>query len=302
MPNILKTGTLFFVGIIIVVLINFSGFFSPEDSPLKKVAELAEELDESSGLIYTPKGLFTLNDSKKPEFYRIDTATGEILQTISIHDIDFDDKESISFDGEYIYIGDFGNNDGDRKNLKIVKIDYSDISEKKDLSVNGEIIQFHYPEQQTFDMKKKDNAFDSEAMVVAADSIYVFTKQRNNHQTTLYSLPKKTGNYAATKNAAFDVNGRITSAALNPEQNTLLLLGYQDDHQFPFLWKFLDFSGNNFFSGNSSSVKISTSPLDWQTEGMTFKDENEIFISCETTGDVKASLYSGNLQEMFSKN
>lgn len=286
----------------VMALIIISWITINTGSPLKKVAELPAKLDESSGLIYTPKGLFTLNDSKKPEIYRIDRSSGEILQTIVIPDIDFKDKESLAFDGEHIFVGDFGNNDGDRKDLKIVKINFNDISEKENLNIVGEIIRFYYPEQHSFNMKKKENAFDSEAMVAVGDSIYLFTKQRNDHQTTLYSLPKEAGNHAAKKKAAFDVNGRITAAALSPGSNMLLLLGYQDDHQFPFIWKFTGFKGTDFFSGDAVSQLLSSSPLDWQTEGMIFINEDEILISCETTDDVNAALYHGKLQEIFSSN
>ncbi|MEX0846084.1 MAG: hypothetical protein WD022_12430 [Balneolaceae bacterium] len=286
-------------GVLVLVLIPIFGL--SQETPLNFITELPGNIDESSGLIYTPKGIFTHNDDNKPEIFRINPVSGEILQTITIQNITFDDKEAITFDGEFLYLGDFGNNDGDRRDLKVVKISFAEITDEPMLNVSGEIIAFHYPEQSSFNLKKKDNAFDCEAMISSGDHIYLFTKQRNDHQTTLYAIPKKPGYHSAQKMDVFDVNGRVSDAALSPDSKTLLLLGYQDDHQFPFLWKFSDFTRTDFFSGNHKLSLISKSELDWQTEGITFINKNDLLISSERTNEVEASLYHGSLEDLFGE-
>lgn len=258
-----------------------------------------QQLYESSGLIITPQGLFSLSDDKRPEFYRVDTSSAEILQTIVVRDITFEDKEAISFDGDFLYIGDFGNNDGDRDDLKIVKINAADVGSEAVAEVDGEVIEFYYPEQVEFDLKKSKNNFDCEAMVAQGDHIYLFTKQRSDHHTTLYVVPNTPGRHAAEKKAVFDAQGLVSDAALSPDGRTLLILGYQKKHHFPFIWEVSEFSGADFFTGHTEYELLSKYPIDFQTEGIAFIDNENIFVSCETSDDVKASLYRLQLNKMF---
>lgn len=274
-------------------------FTQGQDSPLTKVGTFTSQLDESSGLIMTPRGLFSLSDDKLPEIYLVDTADASILQTVVIRGLRFADKEALTYDGEYLYVGDFGNNKGHRRDLNIVKIRLADIGTDPRVEVDGEVIAFHYPEQTTFDGKKKENAFDCEAMVALGDSLYLFTKQRNDHQTTLYALPKTPGAFAATRHGSFDAGGRITDAALGPDGRTLLLLGYGKKHQQPFLWHFSGFEGARFFAGKARKITLHQEPLDWQMEGVTFVNGKTIFLSCEETDEVKAGLYRVNSDLLF---
>lgn len=277
-------------------LLIFSG--KAQETALTHVGLLPAPLEESSGLIFTPRGLFSLADDKRPEVFILDTATAFILQTVTVKDVKFKDKEALATDDEYLYIGDFGNNDGDRKDLKIVKVKLDDIGTDARAEVSGEVIAFHYPEQTEFKMKKKENDFDCEAMVALGDSLYLFTKQRSDHRTTLYVLPKTPGKHAAMKRGVFDSQGRITGAALSPDGKTLLLLGYQKKHHFPFVWKITDFEGANFFAGRADYDLLTKFPIDWQTEGIAFADGATIFLSCEGSGDVKAGLYRARLKDL----
>jgi len=266
---------------------------------LKEVGHFPAELRESSGLTWAGGALYSLSDDKLPEFYRIDTATARIIQTITMRGLTFSDKESMTSDGTYLYIGDFGNNKGHRRDLKIVKVRIADIGSGERVEVDGEVIDFHYPEQQDFDGKKKDNAFDCEAMVAMGDSLYLFTKQRNDHQTTLYSVPKSPGEHAARRHGSFDVQGRITGATLSPDGKHLLLLGYGKKHQQPFLWHFSGFDGSGFFAGKAQKRTLHEGPLDWQMEAVTFVDGHTLFLSCEESDEVKAGLYRGSKLDIF---
>lgn len=149
------------------------------------------KLKESSGLVFTKHGLWTFNDGKSASIYKMDTATGSIVQEVTIANASFIDAEGISKDDQYIYIEDAGNNDGARKDLKIVRIKLIDIDNKvATQSVNADIISFSYPDQTIFNGSKKDNNFDCESIIVTKDSLYLFTKRRCDNQTGLYSLPK----------------------------------------------------------------------------------------------------------------
>ncbi|MDQ6842742.1 MAG: hypothetical protein M3Z92_00115 [Bacteroidota bacterium] len=91
---------------------------------------LPSVLHESSGLCYTDGNLWTFGDSGNLNaIYKIDTATGAVVQIVIIQNFSNTDWEDIAADSSYIYIGDFGNNDGNRKDLKIIRIKKTDLND-----------------------------------------------------------------------------------------------------------------------------------------------------------------------------
>ncbi len=95
-------------------------------------SNLPDKVDETSGLIYLNGYVWTFNDSGgEPEIYKIDNESGKIIQTVRITNGENFDWEDITRDESFIYIGDFGNNWGTRKDLKIYKIAINDIIDEK---------------------------------------------------------------------------------------------------------------------------------------------------------------------------
>ncbi|MBL6943693.1 MAG: T9SS C-terminal target domain-containing protein, partial [Bacteroidales bacterium] len=81
---------------------------------------LPPEIQESSGLAYFNEKLWTINDSGGlPVIYAFDTIVGQIVQRIIVDNAINIDWESLATDDDYIYIGDFGNNLGNRDDLAI---------------------------------------------------------------------------------------------------------------------------------------------------------------------------------------
>ena len=97
-------------------------------TPPVKVNPLSSSLAETSGLQWAGNYLWTLNDGGSPAaIYRIDTTSNAILQTVNLGGTTNVDWEDMSFDGTHFYIGDFGNNSGGRRDLKIYKFPISAI-------------------------------------------------------------------------------------------------------------------------------------------------------------------------------
>ncbi len=91
--------------------------------------------------------MYTFNDSGNlPELYQIDSNSGKILKVLKTT-AENKDWEALANDGENFYIGDFGNNSGTRKDLKIYKIPFQDDQLQNDLM---KTISFYYPEQNDF--------------------------------------------------------------------------------------------------------------------------------------------------------
>ena len=75
-----------------------------------------------------------------------------------------------------MYIGDFGNNANERKNLNIYKV--PNVNSGSGDKIEAEKISFHYPEQKKFPPKKSKMSFDCEAFFHHNDFLYLITKDR----------------------------------------------------------------------------------------------------------------------------
>ena len=58
--------------------------------------------------------------------YELNVTNGNVSRTVTIQNAANVDWEDICTDDDYIYIGDFGNNSGNRTNLRIYKVLKSD--------------------------------------------------------------------------------------------------------------------------------------------------------------------------------
>ncbi len=253
---------------------------------------LPGELDENSGIIFFRDKIWTHNDSGgNAEIYALDTATGQILQTIRLLDAQNVDWEDITQDMDFIYVGDFGNNRGNRTDLRIYKIEKAKIPENGDAVVQSyQTIHFSYADQQNISKKLNRNNHDCEAMISFGESLFLFSKNWVDQKTRVYQLPKVQGEYAISPIANFEADGLITGAALSVDNSQLALLGYIDFESF--LWLFWDFVGEDFFSGNCLRVNF-PDMIFVQTEGICFLPNSDLLISCEESS-AAASLFTVN--------
>ncbi len=244
---------------------------------------LPAELDETSGLIYFNHGLYSHNDSDGGAvLYRFDTLTGAINQQISLTAGLNLDWEDLAQDENYVYVGDFGNNAGNRTNLKIYKFSKSLFPENGDISITPESIKFSYEDQEDFTEAFMNNDYDCEAMIAHGDNLYLFSKNWLNQKTRLYSLPKTAGTYQAQLISEFDANCLITGATINTEGTEIALIGYIKDSWIPVMWLLKDFNDAAFFSGEQLRFEF-PSILSSQTEGIAFTEDDKLFISGERT-------------------
>ncbi len=242
---------------------------------------LPQEVDETSGLIFYNGGYWTMNDSGGlPVIYKLDTVTGNVIQRITVDDATNVDWEDITQDENHIYIGDFGNNSGNRDDLCIYIIKKSDIPETGDVSVNSKKISFVYEDYKGRIEKRKYNNFDCEAFIATDDSLYLFSKNWEDRHTRLYRLPKTKGNYTAKLLYRFNSAGLITGADFNKNDNEVVLVGYTNKSWVPFLWVLFDFEGHNFFSGNKRRIDMPNVTAT-QTEGIAYVSGKRGVISSE---------------------
>ena len=240
--------------------------------------ELPPDVNETSGLMFWNHKLWTHNDSgNNTNLYAIDSISGKVLQSFKLLRAKNEDWEEISQDKDYIYLGDFGNNNGNRQDLRIVKIPKVKMFT---LAPKLDTINFSYSNQTEFVSSgaHKTN-FDCEAMIVTADSIYLFTKQWIANKTSVYSLSKSPGTQVAKLITTFSVQGLITGASFVENKHIIALTGYSVILQ-PFIYLLYDFKGTDFFGGNKRKMPLSL--MFHQVEAIATCDGKKYYISNES--------------------
>jgi len=232
-------------------------------------------LSETSGIIFWENQFWTHNDNSDTNIYALDTLYGKIVKQWPLSHIRNTDWEEISQDKDYIYIGDFGNNSGNRDDLKIYRAGKSSILNNSSVF---DSICFSYEDQTDFTPAAYNSDFDCEAFIVSVDSIYLFTKEWVSNGTRVYSLPKTPGKYVAKPGAYFNVNGLITGSVYLEEKRIVVLTGYSEKLK-PFIYLLYDFRRSDFFSGNKRKIEIML-PYH-QIEGITTTNGIKYFITNE---------------------
>ncbi len=246
-------------------------------SNLEPVAELPEQLKECSGAAWLDTGLWVHNDSgNENQLYQIDTINGNILQTVTIANAENVDWEDLAESEDHLFIGDFGNNAGNRTDLKIYRINKNDLT--NDTAI-AEVIEFHYSDQVDFSENTNNHNFDCEAFFFYNDQLHLFTKNWLDNQTKHYSLPATPGIHTAELEETFNVDGLITGADISSEKE-IVLLGYTE-FGFNFIWLLFDFKDEMFFSGNKRNISVGTGLTNSQTEAITFSGTEKGYVCSE---------------------
>ena len=271
----------------IIFVLNFS-FIQSQITDFKTKFELPKEVNETSGLLFFDGKIITHNDSgDSANLYEIDSLSGNLLRTIQINNATNVDWEDIAEDENHIYIGDFGNNNGNRKDLKIYKILKSDF--KNSNSVSAEEITFFYEDQNNFNNSNNHN-FDAEAFVIYENSILIFTKNWGNFKTNVYKIPLTIGNHKAIFVSFADVQGLITGATLL--NNNFILCGY-NSVAIPFIIYISSDrnTGDDIFNSGFEKHTLQNE-LDQgsQVEAITSFDNGKFYLSREAVNNNVVNL------------
>ena len=271
---------------VLLTLFVFVISCSPEEAPestsvFSQIQTLPEILSENSGMTEYESLIWFINDSgNEPFLYGYDKGSNDIVKTIEVSGADNTDWEDITQNSSSIFIGDFGNNDGSRSDLRIYIIDKTDMSGGSVSAViPGGIIYFSYEDQTDFTSSNENTPFDCEAFIATDNFIFLFTKDWVSNKTSIYSIPAEPGSYSAEFKVQLNVNGLITSAFLAADSNqNLFLLGYTPF--IPFLWTLEGFDTDNFTYTNCERKDF----IDYygtQTEGLLVSNDGSVYISSE---------------------
>lgn len=275
--------------------VGYSPLFNPEFKTL-----LPKEVHETSGLFFHNGRLWTHNDSGgKPILYGLDTTTFQVVQRITIANANNKDWEDVCIDKERVYVGDFGNNKGGRKDLRIFIFPLSEIPEEGDVTITVDTISFSFGDQTNFEFVKYAHDFDCEAMFATNDYLYLFSKCWVSGTTRLYRLTKTPGTQVAEVVNGFDSQGLITGADYDPENGLLVLVGYVKDVWLPFLYLIYDF--------DDAGVKLANrrfempNLLSMQTEGICFYEPGKCYLSAETSPTWVSRVFTIDFRKRIAK-
>ena len=246
-----------------------------------RIKTLAEGLKETSGLQWIGNRLFSINDSgNSAEIQEINPDTGLILRTIQVTNASNVDWEDLAASQEYLYIGDFGNNSGNRTDLKILRIPI--VSLLNQIQVTAEIINFTYQDQNG--IPNPNLPYDCEAMVFGSGKIYLFTKGTTTNESRTFVLDPVPGNQIAQKIGAFEAPGKFTGADLNPDGKSLIFIGYETSgfNSRAFVMVFPNPNLNSIpISPSSETFWLGSVSQTSQTEGISIFSSEKIKISGE---------------------
>lgn len=251
---------------------------------------LPKKLKEVSGIALSQdqKTIWAIEDAgNKNVVYGLDL-NGNLVADVTVENAENNDWEDITKDKSgNIYIGDFGNNENDRRNLSIIKLDLKDHSQK-----SAKVIQttrFHYQGQTDFPPKKSNLLYDCEAFIEKDGNFYLFTKNRSkgfDGTFLVFRIPNTEGDFEAKLIGKLKLDGgyndaAITSAAIN-SKDQIVLLTHKNIHILS------GFTENDFSTAKIEKISLNHNS---QKEAVVFTDDKTLLVADENDKKEGGNLY-----------
>ena len=203
------------LGVAAIVWMAPAACAATEDTPSNTiVSRMADErIRESSGLAYSvkyPNLAYTMNDSKNEAMvYAIQVSSGRVVGQVDLEDFELQDPESISVDPRgRLWLGDLGDNDGERDDASILVFDEPGPGDKTARAV------------QRFPITFEDGPENVEGMMVYPSTRQVFLiNKTDGGAATLFSLPHplRNGQTNTATNLRRQMPARVADAAFTPD-------------------------------------------------------------------------------------
>ncbi|SIT04049.1 hypothetical protein [Chryseobacterium gambrini] len=269
---------------------------APKTDDLKVEFSLPKKLKEVSGITLSQDSntIWAIEDQgNKNVIYGVDRK-GNLTSDVLVENAENHDWEDITKDAAgNIYIGDFGNNDNDRQNLSILKVDLKDASQKS--TKVTQTTTFHYEGQTEFPPKKSNWLYDCEAFVEMNGNFYLFTKNRSkgfDGTFLVFQVPNKAGDFEAKLIGKLKLDGgysdaAITSATINSTKDKIVLLNHKN------IQILTGFSADDFSKTKIEKVSLNHNS---QKEAIVFADDKTLLIADEKDGKEGGNVYQFSLK------
>jgi hypothetical protein len=263
---------------------------------LKVEFSLPKKLKEVSGMAFSPdkKILWTIEDQGNKNVVYGLNPKGELIADVLVENAENRDWEDITADARgNLYIGDFGNNDNDRQNLSILKINLKNADQKSTRVIQE--TKFHYEGQTEFPPKKSNLLYDCEAFVEMDGNFYLFTKNRSkgfDGTFLVFKVPNQPGDFQAQLIGKLKLKGgysdaAITSAAISSTKNQIVLLNHKN------IQVLTGFSPDDF---NKTKIRTVSLNHNSQKESVVFFNDHTLMIADEKDKKTGGNVYRFNLK------
>lgn len=235
------------------------------------VSELPSTLQGTSSLFFMNGEYWTCNDHGELVLYAIDTMQATLRDSIHLH-ATFRDMEEVSQDANYLYLGDFGNNQGTRDDLRVLRVSKTSLG----ISVpQYDTISFSYPVHDA----SRARDFDCEAFLVTDTAIFLFTKQWEGQNCAIYAIPNMPGTHVARYVDSLSTAGMVTGLSYQPERGLLVLVGYNTICR-PFVYLMTHVVGSHFSQADCERIQLSN-PFGTQIESIATTDGLHYYLTSE---------------------
>uniref|UniRef100_UPI0039A4D7CA hypothetical protein n=1 Tax=Ornithobacterium rhinotracheale TaxID=28251 RepID=UPI0039A4D7CA len=262
---------------------------SHKDFSMVEKILLPEKIDEISGLEIQDSLFWGFNDSGgDAKIYAFNPSQpAKIHKTVEISNAKNKDWEDIAIGDSLVFIGDFGNNYGNRKDLRIYYFNKEILSSPApNASVVADTINFFYPEQKNYNPKPHKHDFDTEAMFYFGGKIHAFTKEWQSAKTHHYTLDILKGKQPAWLVEEYHTGFLVTGAdaQLIDEKLHIALVGYTKAGKVYLLKGEAapDTPEAKFMThGKFKKYHLGFSGDLGQVEGVKIVDKNKVWVSAE---------------------
>lgn len=258
---------------------------------------LDEKIEEISGLLIDEQNYWGVNDSGgEPEIYLFRKERPQILKTVRFKGESNNDFEVITENDSLIFVGDVGNNYGNRKDLKFLYFNKKRLNGNKYQEVEVKEIPFFYPEQKDYSSRVYRHNFDLEAAFFDEGKLHLFTKQWGDMKTRHFTLDIISGKQPAWLIEEYDSKFLITDAAViyKGDKKRMAWVGYDKKGQAYLMITTIDKKDIHFFKGEKSIYSLGFGGDLGQIEGIAFRNWNEVCYSAEAF-DFMGAKYEQNV-------
>lgn len=184
---------------------------APNSTVVSHIAD--ERIKESSGLAYSvkyPDLAYTMNDSKnRAVVYAVQVSTGRVVGQVDLERYDLEDPESIAVDSQgRVWLGDLGDNDGDRDDASILVFNEPGTGSKAPQAL------------QRFPIALQGGPENVEGMLVnpATRQVFLINKTEGG-AASLFVLPQslRSGAENVATNLRRQMPARVSDAAFTPD-------------------------------------------------------------------------------------
>lgn len=276
-------------------LIGWSLVSSASAQPLvpSPRCELDSSEHEASGLLLVDGMLWTVLDSGNPHaIFQVDPVTCAVTRSLTLPNAVNTDWEDLAMDDAWVYVGDFGNNGGNRTDLRVYRIPLAALLDEGVTEVLADSIRFAYVGQTDFTLAYDANNWDCEAFVARNDSLFLFSKNWLTSDCYLYALPAAPGEYLAIRRDTLQSEGLVSGASLDMSNGDIALIGHTTGYE-TFAWRLSGYPMNDLFNGIAERHAVTAFPM--QTEGIAWASTDSVLLCTETSGPLPARLWSMEL-------